>query len=57
MKHQSKESLKEKDLLIAESVIKNLIKQDRIKEATDICLKKSISATRFGELVKIATSN
>jgi hypothetical protein len=52
MKHQSKNSLKQTDLLIAESVIKNLIKQDRIKEAIDICEKKNISSQRFGELVK-----
>jgi hypothetical protein len=52
MKHQSKISLKQKNLLIAESVIKNLIKQEKVKEAIEICKKNNISSKRFGELVK-----
>lgn len=56
MRHQRQEQLKAKRIAIAEAVIKNLIRQDKIKRAIDICEEHKISAKRFGELTKIALS-
>ena len=55
MKHESKETIKSKDLLMAEAVIKGLILKGEIKRAIEICDKHNIDAKRFGELTKIAT--
>ncbi|WP_297419719.1 hypothetical protein [Clostridium sp.] len=55
MRHQKKEVLKKQDILIAEAVIKGLIKKGEIKEAIKICERKNISSERFGELGKIVT--
>ena len=56
MRHQTQEQRRKFDLQIAESVIKGMIKNGKVKESIELAEKKKISSERYGELVRIANN-